>query len=55
MPLTLTVMRTRPGRARRGGLGWADWVLLALVPVGFVLLAMLTARITVLAALKRML
>lgn len=43
------------GLVSSGALGWADWVLLALVPAGFVLLAMLTARITVLAALKRML
>lgn len=43
------------GLVNSGALVWSDWLLLALVPAGFVLLAMLTARITVLAALKRML
>lgn len=38
-----------------GALGWLDWLLLALVPVGGVGLAMLTARWTVLRALRRML
>ena len=38
-----------------GALGWIDWLLLALVPVGGVGLAMLTARWTVLRALRRML
>ena len=38
-----------------GALGWADWVLLALVPIGGVLLAILTARLTVIRALRKML
>jgi len=38
-----------------GALGWIDWLLLALVPVAGVGLAMLTARWTVLRALRRML
>lgn len=43
------------GLVAGGALDWTDWVLLALVPVGGVLLAMLTARIAVLRALKGML
>lgn len=43
------------GLVSSGALGWADWMLLALVPAAFVLLAMLTARITVMRALKTML
>lgn len=43
------------GLVAGGALGWIDWVLLALVPVAGVLLAMLTARVTVLRALKKML
>ena len=38
-----------------GALGWIDWVLLALVPVAGVALAAVTARLTVLRALRRML
>lgn len=38
-----------------GGLYGFDWVLLALVPVAAVAIAMLTARITVIAALRKML
>lgn len=37
------------------GLGLADWVILGLVPVAGVVLAALTARFTVIAALRRML
>lgn len=36
-------------------LGWADWLLVGLIPVAAVLLAMLTARLTVMSALRRML
>jgi cell division transport system permease protein len=36
-------------------LGWADWILLALIPVVGVGLAMFTARQTVIRALKKML
>ena len=43
------------GLVNGGALGWFDWLLLALVPVGGVGLAMLTARWTVLRALRRML
>ncbi|QEA17419.1 cell division protein [Novosphingobium ginsenosidimutans] len=43
------------GLVNGGALGWVDWLLLALVPVGGVGLAMLTARWTVLRALRRML
>lgn len=38
-----------------GALQWYDWVLLALVPIAGILLAMVTARFTVLRALRRML
>jgi cell division transport system permease protein len=43
------------GLVQSGALGWIDWVLLALVPIAGLLLAMLTARITVLRALRKML
>lgn len=43
------------GLVSAGALGPLDWVLLALVPVGAVFLAILTARLTVMRALKRML
>jgi len=38
-----------------GALGWADWLALGLVPLGAVMLAMLTARMCVRAALRAML
>ena len=43
------------GLVSSGALGWADWLLLALIPVGGVILAMFTARQTVVRALRRML
>lgn len=43
------------GLVQSGALGWIDWVLLALVPIAGLVLAMLTARITVLRALRKML
>jgi cell division transport system permease protein len=43
------------GMVAGAGLGWLDWLLVALLPVAGVLLAMLTARLTVMAALRRML
>ncbi len=43
------------GLVNGGALGWLDWLLLALVPVAGVGLAMLTARWTVLRALRRIL
>lgn len=43
------------GLVDNGALIWSDWLLLALVPVLAVLLAMMTARLTVLHALRKML
>jgi cell division transport system permease protein len=43
------------GLARGAGLGWGDWLVLALVPLATVALATLTARAAVLGALRRML
>ncbi|EIZ79323.1 cell division transport system permease [Novosphingobium sp. Rr 2-17] len=43
------------GMVDSGALGWSDWLLLALVPVLATGLAMLTARLTVLHALRKML
>lgn len=43
------------GLVSSGALGWADWILLALIPVVGVGLAMFTARQTVIRALKKML
>jgi cell division transport system permease protein len=38
-----------------GGLGWHDWLAIAAIPLVGVVIAMLTARLTVLSALRRML
>ena len=43
------------GLVSSGGLQGSDWLVLALVPVGAVALAVLTARFTVLASLRKML
>jgi cell division transport system permease protein len=43
------------GMVAGGGLGLADWAAIGAIPVAGVLIAMLTARVTVLAALRRML
>lgn len=43
------------GLVSQGALGWQDWVVLALVPVIAVALAMVTARLTVVRTLRRML
>ncbi|RPF72712.1 cell division protein [Aurantiacibacter spongiae] len=43
------------GLVAGGGLGIADWVVLAAVPLAGIALAMLTARLTVTAALRKML
>lgn len=43
------------GLVSSGALGTVDWILLALVPVAGIVLAILTARLTVMRALKRML
>ena len=43
------------GLVSSGALGWSDWLLLALIPVAGVILAMFTARQTVVRALRKML
>lgn len=43
------------GMISGGGFGLREWIILALIPVGGLILAVLTARITVLRALRRML
>lgn len=43
------------GMVDQGALGWFDWATLGLVPVVAVLLAMLTARLTVMRSLRKML
>jgi cell division transport system permease protein len=43
------------GMIAGGGLGWIDWLAIAAIPLVGVLIAMLTARLTVLSALRRML
>ena len=43
------------GLVDSGALGWIDWLLLALIPIAGVLLAMITARQTVVRALRKML
>jgi cell division transport system permease protein len=47
--------RLGSGMVAGGGLGPIDWALLVAIPLAGALLAMLTARVTVLAALRRML
>ncbi|MDF8332071.1 cell division protein FtsX [Novosphingobium cyanobacteriorum] len=43
------------GMVGQAGLGWLDWLTIVAIPVAGVLLAVVTARLTVLAALRRML
>jgi cell division transport system permease protein len=43
------------GMIAGGGLVWRDWLTIAAIPVAGVAIAMITARLTVLAALRRML
>ncbi len=43
------------GMIAGGGLGWRDWLTIAAIPLAGVAIAMITARLTVLAALRRML
>ena len=43
------------GMIAGGGLEWVDWLLIALIPVGGVLLALVTGRITIAMALRKML
>ncbi|MGC1270130.1 MAG: cell division protein, partial [Croceibacterium sp.] len=47
--------RLGSGMVAGGGLGAVDWALLAAIPLTGIILAMLTARFTVLAALRKML
>ncbi len=42
------------GMATGAGLGWADWVMIAAIPLFGVALSVMTARLTVLSALRRM-
>jgi cell division transport system permease protein len=43
------------GLAAGGGLGWSDWLLITLIPLVGVALAVITARLTVQAALRKIL
>ncbi len=43
------------GMIAGGGLDWRDWLTIAAIPLAGVAIAMITARLTVLAALRRML
>lgn len=43
------------GMVSGGGLDWSDWLILAAIPVGGVLLALITGRITIALALRSML
>lgn len=43
------------GLVDQGALGWLDWAMLALVPIVAIALSMLTARLTVLRTLRKML
>ncbi len=43
------------GMVAGGGLTWINWLMLAAIPVAGVFVAMLTARLTIMAALRRML
>jgi cell division transport system permease protein len=43
------------GMVQGGALGWADWLVLALVPLGAIIIAMGTARFSVMQALRKML
>ena len=43
------------GMVAGGGLSWVNWLMLAAIPVAAVIIAMLTARLTVIGALRRML
>ena len=43
------------GMVSGGGLGWIDWAAIGLIPVAGVLIAILTARITVMTALRKIL
>lgn len=43
------------GMVSGGGLGWLDWLIIVAIPIGGILLALLTARITIGYALRAML
>ena len=43
------------GMIGTAGLGWIDWLIIAAIPLAGIAIASLTARVTVLAALRRML
>ncbi len=43
------------GLLESGLLRWHDWAILALIPIGGIVLAMLTARVTIMRALRKML
>ena len=43
------------GLVDSGALGWADWLLLVIIPLAAAVLAMLTARLSVMRALRRLL
>ncbi len=43
------------GMIAGGGLDWTDWLLIALIPIGGVLLSLVTGRITIAIALRKML
>lgn len=43
------------GMVAQSGLGWIDWLVIAFIPIAGVAIAMLTARMTVLLALRKML
>ncbi len=47
--------RLDSGMIAGGGLEWSDWFLIALIPAGGVLLALVTGRITIALALRKML
>lgn len=47
--------RLGSGMVAGGGLGWIDWLLIACIPVIGVLVAVVTSRMTVIAALRRLL
>ena len=43
------------GMVSGGGFDWRDWLAIAAIPLAGVLIAIMTARITVMSALRRML
>lgn len=43
------------GMVAGGGLTWVNWLMLAVIPIAGVIIALLTARLTVMGALRRML